>query len=178
MDVRRTQDMVLCALFAALTAAAAQLTLPVGPVPVNLALLPVLASAMLLPPRMAALASAVYLGMGLCGMPVFSGLIGGAGHLAGPSGGYVVGYVPCAWVTARLMPAGQGSLLRRAAAAAAGLALCHAVGLAWFLQVTRMEARQALAVTLLPCLAPDAAKAFLAAWIAPRVKKAIRARFP
>lgn len=176
--MKRTQEMVRCALFAALTAMGAQLALPVGPVPVNLALLPVLMAGMLLPPRTAALSAAVYLAMGAVGLPVFSSMRGGAGHLMGPVGGYVAGYVLCAGLTARLRALGQGSFRRDFAACCAGVAACQAAGMAWFMIVTRAGVAQTLQLTLAPFILPDLAKAALAAWVAPRMRNAIRARYP
>ena len=88
-----TLQLVLCAVFAALTAVCAQITIPIGAVPISLSLLPPLLCAALLSPRYAVLSMAVYLLMGLCGLPVFSGMSGGPGKLFGVTGGYIIGFI-------------------------------------------------------------------------------------
>ena len=98
----KAKRLTLCALFAALTAVCAQVVLPLGPVPVNLALLPVMVGAALLPVRYAVTSAVVYLLMGLIGLPVFSRMTGGPGVMFGITGGYLLGYVLCAWVVAAL----------------------------------------------------------------------------
>ena len=85
------------ALLAALTAVLAQVQLPIGPVPFNLAVLGAFLAGMLLRPAWAACAMGVYMALGLIGIPVFAGFVGGPAVLAGKTGGYVLGYVCIAW---------------------------------------------------------------------------------
>ena len=71
------RDMVMCALFAALTAVCSQIQIPLPAIPINLALFAVLLCAGLLRPTAAVLAMVVYVVLGLVGVPVFAGMRGG-----------------------------------------------------------------------------------------------------
>lgn len=180
MRQQAVERMVLCALFAALTAVCAQVTIPVGPVPVSLSLLPVLLCGALLRPGEAALSMAAYLLMGLFGLPVFSGMTGGPGKLMGPTGGFIAGYIPCAALTALILLRGRG-LLRTALAMAAGTLACYALGTVWFTVAAGRDIGEALSVCVLPFLPFDAVKIAIAAAVAhrmPPMRKAVRKSSP
>ena len=72
---------------AAVTAVAAQITVPLFPVPFTLQVLAVILSGLLLGVRHGALAQAAYVLVGAIGVPVFAGFTGGLGHVFGPTGG-------------------------------------------------------------------------------------------
>lgn len=95
-----TKDLVLTALFAALTAVLAQIQLPIGPVPFNLAVFGAFLAGMLLEPAWAAASMGVYMLLGAVGIPVFAGFMGGPAVLLGKTGGYVIGYIFIALATA------------------------------------------------------------------------------
>lgn len=166
----RIRQMTLCALFAALTAVCAQIVLPIGPVPVNLALLPVLVCGALLPAGQAAVTALVYLGMGAAGLPVFAGMTGGLGALLGPTGGYLMGYVLCAAVVAGLIHRG----VKRPLAMAAGVAACYLPGVAWLMITTGMALPQALASGALSFLPGDILKLFAAEYLSRRLYLVVR----
>lgn len=81
--------------FAGLTALAAQLriTLPFTPVPVTFQTLLVFSSGLFLGPQYGLLSQAVYLVLGIVGLPVFQGGNGGVTYLAGPTAGYLFGFL-------------------------------------------------------------------------------------
>ena len=182
--------MARCALFAALTAVCAQIIIPVGPVPVSLSLLPVILCGALLSPAESALSMAAYLLLGLAGAPVFSGLTGGAGKLLGPTGGYIVGYVPCALLIAltrdRLLKrlrhgeAERGGIAARVLplvlAMANGILVCYLFGTAWFALSAGQTLSQTLSVCVWPFLPFDAAKIALAAAVSLRAAPAVKPR--
>jgi biotin transport system substrate-specific component len=89
---------VRTSLFTALIIAGAYIRIPIGPVPVALASFFVLLSGLLLGPGWGTASVALYLLMGAVGLPVFSGG-GGVALFAGPTGGYLAGYLPAAFVT-------------------------------------------------------------------------------
>ena len=73
-NTKRLFMVAVSALFAALTAVLSQISINIGPIPINLALLAVFTAAGLLGPRYAALSQFIWLLMGLTGLPVFAGL--------------------------------------------------------------------------------------------------------
>ena len=180
MRGKSTERMVLGALFAALTAVCAQVIIPIGTVPVSLSLLPVLLCGAQLRPWDAAAAMAVYILMGLAGLPVFSNLEGRAGKLLGPTGGYIIGYLPCALLTGLILRKSHG-FLRTILAMACGVLVCYAFGTVWFCVVkgnagSPMGFLQAAGICVLPYLIPDGVKLLLADQIAVRVRKALVSR--
>ena len=69
--------------------------------------------------------------IGLIGLPVFSGFAGGPGKLLGPTGGYLIGFVPMAVIAGLLLSRTERRALQFLAMAA-GMAVCYAFGTAWF----------------------------------------------
>ncbi len=169
-----TRKLVFCALFAALLAVLAQVQLPIGPVPISLATFGVMLCGLLLGWRYGALAVAVYILLGAIGAPVFAGLQGGAGRLAGPTGGYIIGYLPYAVLTGLNAPRLQERFEGRCVLLLLGTAVCYLLGTAWFMHATGRSLGESLTLCVLPFLPGDAAKIALAAFLAPRLRKAMK----
>lgn len=169
-DMKRkiaTKDLVLTALFAALTAVLAQIQLPIGPVPFNLAVFGAFLAGMLLEPAWAAASMGVYMLLGAVGIPVFAGFMGGPAVLLGKTGGYVIGYIFIALATA-LAVKRSGKLPVIGAAMLAGLLICYGFGTAWFMAVTGADLVSALGWCVLPFIVPDVCKGVLA-WVLGRL---------
>ncbi len=167
-----------CAFFVALTALCAQLIIPVGAVPVSLSLLPVLLCGVFLQPRDALLTMAVYLLLGLAGVPVFSGLAGGPAKLLGPTGGYLLGYLPCVGLIALLTRRRPERLLPQALGMVLGVLACYLLGTAWFTVSTGTGWGAALSVCVLPFLPFDAGKIALALLLRRRLAVPLRPYLP
>ncbi len=148
--------------------------LPYSPVPVTGQTFAVLLAGALLGSRRGLLAVAAYLAQGAAGLPVFAGGTGGAFHFLGPTGGYLLGFLPAAWLVGRLAEAGWDRRLWSAAAAmAAGNMLILACGAAWLLPFAGADG--AVAAGILPFLPGDLLKVALAAALLPTGWKALTA---
>lgn len=169
MKKSTTRDLVLTALFAALTAVLSQIQLPIGPVPFNLAVLGAFLAGMLLPPAWAAASMGVYIFMGLVGIPVFAGFTGGPAILFGKTGGYILGYVCIALCTALAVKFTKNPVLI-GLAMALGLAVCYTLGTAWFMVITGAGFAQSLAWCVTPFVLPDIAKGVCAYVVGKLVK--------
>lgn len=90
--------MIYAALLAALTAASAYLSIPVGEVPVVLYNFFILLMGLLLGWRWGTVSIAVYLLAGSLGLPVFASGKGGLAILLGPTGGYLIGFLPAVFI--------------------------------------------------------------------------------
>ena len=162
MKLKRTiKNDILAALFAALTAVLAQIQLPIGPVPFNLALFGMFLAGMLLTPAWAAASAVLYMLLGLVGIPVFAGFQGGPAVLLGNTGGYLVGYLFVALATS-VAQHRSGRLPVVAAGMALGIAICYAFGTAWYMALSGASLSVALSWCVLPFLLPDACKGALA----------------
>lgn len=150
--------------FAALTAAAAwvRLPLPGTPVPVTLQTLVVLLSGFALGPTLGTASQALYLASGLAGMPVFSGGQGGLTVLAGPTGGYLLGFAVAAWLAGWISRRGEGRFRALALGGAAGLLAVYGLGLSWLVFVYGFSVAEAAAAGLVPFLPWALAKTLVA----------------
>jgi biotin transport system substrate-specific component len=166
---------VTSALLAALLAASAWIAIPAGAVPVTLQVFIVFLCGLLLPVRWAAVPVAVYVLLGVIGVPVFSGGTGGLGVLAGPTGGYILGFLLAAPVIAGL----RSVLARRmpdawadVSGAAAGLACIYALGWMRLALVTGMTLAEAFVAGVVPFIVIDAFKGLAAVVVARALRRA------
>jgi len=173
-------------LFTALTAVAAQISvpLPFTVVPLTLQPMVVLIGGLALGARLGMASQILYLAAGIAGLPVFAAsatLPPGAFRLIGPTGGYLMAYPFAAFVTGWLAERG---LDRRYAgsfvAMLAGLALIFASGLSWLAFFARpvsggspVGLAAALATGLYPFLVADIVKLAIAAGLVPAVWRVI-----
>ena len=167
-------DLVHCALFTALIAVFAQLALPIGPVPISLATFGVMLCGLLLGWKRAAASVGAYVLLGLAGVPVFAGFRGGVGTLTGPTGGYLIGYLPCAMLCGLPLPALQKEYLGRCLLMEFGTVACYALGTLWFMHVTGSSWWGSVGLCVAPFLPGDAAKILLASFLTPRLRKTLR----
>ena len=128
----KTKKLVLLSLFAALMCVVSPFSLPVGMVPISLATFVLyLTSAVLGASGTASVL--VYLLIGAVGLPVFSGGLGGLERLVGPTGGYLVGYLPCALIAGLIIDRYENKKLAYPIAMMAGTAVLYIIGTAWFI---------------------------------------------
>ncbi len=165
---------VLCALFAALTAVLAQITIPIGPVPISLATFSVFMTGALLGAKSGAVSQAVYVLLGAMGVPVFAGFKGGLGTLVGPTGGYIAGYILAAWLVGFLAEKFGNELWALLLAMLAGFFAYMISGTGWFMFTTRNGLAEALMICVVPFLPGDAIKMILAATLAYRLRPFLR----
>lgn len=172
-----TYKLVLCALFAALTAVLSQFSIPIGPVPINLATFSVMLAGVALGSRYGTLSQVVYVLIGAFGVPVFAQFSGGFAVIAGPTGGYIVGYIAAAWLTGFLCEKLGRRTLRLVISMIAGTAACYALGTTWFMFSTKTALLQSLVVCVFPFLIGDGLKIAVVAALEPRLHRVIfRAR--
>lgn len=89
----RTRSVAFVGLTIAIMAVSAWVTVPLGPIPFTLQMFAITFAVVVLTPGEAMAAIAGYLLLGAVGVPVFSGMRGGIGVLAGPTGGFLWGYL-------------------------------------------------------------------------------------
>jgi biotin transport system substrate-specific component len=168
--------MVYTALFAALTAAGAfiAIPIPITPVPIVLQNLFVLLTGVILGPRWGLASVGLYLFMGALGFPVFAGGTGGFGRLFGPTGGYLLGYIPAVWVTGFLSRKLGGSRTGDGVAMTTGALIVYAAGVPWLHAATGMDWPKALAAGMYPFLIGDALKVAAGILTAPIIKPLVK----
>jgi biotin transport system substrate-specific component len=163
-----TRSVSLAIVFSLLTALAAQIVIPIGPVPITGQTFAVLLTGALLGSRLGAMAMIVYLGEGAIGLPFFYGGHGGLAHLFGPTGGYLLAFPAAAFITGAFAENGWDKrFLTAVAAMAVGSILILAAGWAWFSVLMHTESIAAFKLSVAPHLIGDVVKIVLAAAVLP-----------
>ena len=153
-------------LFAAFTALTARVTfpLPFTPVPITLQVMAVLLSGLVLGPRAGAASQLVYLAMIATGLPLDAKGLGLA-VLTGPTAGYLIGFVPAAFLTGWLAEKLPATRLSHFLAALAGVAVIYVAGVAWLAPAVG-SLRTAWMLGVAPFILIDLGKALVAAAVA------------
>ena len=90
--------LAMTAVMAAVLSVVSPFSISIGPIPLSLCTLIIYMNAYILGWKRGTVATLVYVLLGAVGMPVFNGFSAGLGVVAGPTGGYIVGYVPLALI--------------------------------------------------------------------------------
>lgn len=167
----KTKQLILCALFTALTAVCAQIIIPIPFVPISLALFAVHLTGALLGPKYGAFSMIAYALLGAVGAPVFAGLTSGLGILMGSNGGYILGYIFCALIVGLICKKWGNTFPKMCASMALGVIVCYAFGTAWFMVITKNTLWQSLIYCVFPFLIGDVLKIVLAALLVKTLKK-------
>lgn len=162
--------MVIPALMAALLCVLGPITVPAGPIPLSLATLGIYLSGLLLGWKRGAVSVLVYLAIGLVGIPVFSGFTGGIGQLLGPTGGYLLGYLPLGLVTGLAQKQKKAIQLLTMAV---GTALLYLLGTVFYCFQSGTAFMAAATVCVLPFLPADCIKMGLSLLLVPILKRAL-----
>ena len=171
-----TREMTIIAVMAALICVAGPLTIAIGPIPLSLATFTVYLAGAVLGAKRGTLAVALYLLLGAVGVPVFSGFSGGIQKLASVTGGYLIGYLPCAWLSglgAECADEGEKKGWMLPAMMTAGTAVMYLIGTAWFMIQTGNTLGGALGLCVLPFLPGDTVKIAAATLLTVPVRRAV-----
>ena len=164
-----TRRLAVCAVMAAVMCIIAPVSIPLGPISITGGTLAIYLSVYLLGGAWGTASVLVYLLVGFVGAPVFSNYMGGAARLLGPTGGYLVGYLPMAFLAGLIIQQTwplSGREKKSAARALAvqllamvlGTALLYAFGTAWYCFQAGVDLQKALAACVFPFIPFDLLK--------------------
>lgn len=172
IDQTLWRSVALCVGASLLMTLAAKVSVPFYPVPMTLQGSVAVLIGLVLGPRLALAAMCLYLAEGMIGLPVFSGTPErgiGLAYMAGPTGGFLVGFALTAWVAGWLSRRLQPGLVGTFLVAVASIAAMYLPGLLWLGQFTGYGLGL-LTAGLFPFLLGDAVKAAIAALAAHGLK--------
>ena len=169
--------MVFVALLAAIICVLAPLSVPVGLVPISLGSFAVYLAATLTNRKIGTAAVLLYVLLGAVGTPVFAGWTGGFARLAGPTGGFILGYIPCAYVIGLLTDKLESHKWSFPVAMVAGTVILYAFGLAWFMIATKNDFLYSFAACVTKFLPGDALKIVAATAVVIPVRGQIKKLF-
>jgi biotin transport system substrate-specific component len=156
-----TRELAVAALFTALLAVSAFISIPIGSVPFTLQVFVVLLAGLVLGPRLGLLSVLAYLILGLVA-PVYSGGASGLGVLLGPTGGYLIGFIPAVLLTGWLAGRREDGLAWLVLAGLAGVLPIYALGATWLALQLDLTVRAAIAAGVAPFVWVDVLKALVA----------------
>ncbi|MBR2280633.1 MAG: biotin transporter BioY [Ruminococcus sp.] len=171
-------NLVYVAMFAAIITICAQIQIPTA-VPFTLQTLGVFVASAMLGWKRGTLSVAVYILLGLIGVPVFAGFTGGAGVLFGLTGGYIIGFLFTAFIVGFMCDKLGRKLWVLALSMALGLLACYVFGTVWFMLIYNytmgsISLFSALGMCVVPFLLFDAIKIAAAVVLVNRLDKVVR----
>ena len=171
---RPAYRLAACGVMAAVLCVLGPLSIPIGPVPVTLATLVVYLMAYLLGWKWGTVSCLVYLMVGMAGLPVFSGYRAGTGALLGPTGGYLIGYLPMALLSGWVMERTDKRVLHLLGMIL-GTAFCYLLGTAWFCWQGGYTVGAAMGLCVLPFIPFDLVKMLVVLAVGPVVRRRMKA---
>lgn len=163
--------MLLCTGFAAFTGVMAQLEIPLPLIPISGQTLAVGLSATVLGSLRGASAMIIYAGMGVAGLPVFAGGASGWEVVSGTSGGYILGFIPAAYLIGLLIERKGIQLTTAIYANLVGTALILLCGMIQLQSLLDLSWSEALKAGVIPFLPVGIIKALLAAYFGVLIQK-------
>ena len=161
-------------LFVALIAAGAFIAIPVGPVPIVLQNMFVLLAGIILGPKWGLSCVGIYLLIGACCLPVFANGKAGIGIIFGPTGGYLLGYLPAVFITGLIAKKWDQKTIANVFALFTGSIIVYATGVPWLKIITGMEWSKTLALGMYPFILGDILKIIAATFIVKAIRPYIK----
>jgi len=169
----KLNSMVIAAMLAAVMCILGPISLPIGPVPISLTNMVIFFTVTLLGCKYGTISTAIYVLIGIAGLPVFSGYSGGMAKLMGPTGGFIVGFILLAFVSGFFIDLAKGKKSVIIFGLVLGAAIDYVCGTAWFVFLTKSSVLHALAICVFPFLIGDAIKIFIAVYAGEMLKARI-----
>ncbi len=170
----KTRFLTTTALMAAVICILGPLSLPIGPVPVSLTNLAIFLTLYVLDTKRGTIAYLIYMLLGLAGLPVFSGFSGGAAKLFGPTGGYIIGFIPMALICGPVIERYYENKVKCILAMVVGTWVLYLFGTFWLARQAHMTFKEALGVGVLPFIVIDLCKMIAASFVGPMLKSRLK----
>ncbi len=142
----KIKQMTLCALFTCLIVIGAFIKIPTPFAAITLQLPVVILSAVLLKDKGSFVCSCLYLIMGLSGIPVFS-YGGGISYILQPTFGYILGFLPCTFITGYLCKKMYENKRRCFFAGLTGILTVHVTGFVYYILISRFYLKTEIDIT-------------------------------
>ena len=167
----RTKQMVLIALMTAVTCVLGPLSIPLpfSPVPISLTNFAIFLAIFVLGMKSGTISFIIYLLLGAVGVPVFSSFRGGLQVLAGPTGGYLIGFIFLALIMGFALDHFDRKLVPTIIGMIIGMAVCDTFGTVWLAKLLSLSFKEGLMMGVIPYLPGDAAKIIIAAIVGPKL---------
>lgn len=174
--VSRLSNVYLLAMTALMTAVIcvlAPISFPIGPIPLSLSVLAILLSVYLLGWKLGTVSVVVYVALGMVGAPVFAGYAGGLAKILGPTGGYIIGYIPMALIVGLFVQRFPSRWLH-VAGMVLGVAALYTFGTAWYCIQSGTGIIPAILACVVPFIPAEAIKIIIVMLIGPVLRSRLQ----
>lgn len=166
-------QLTTCAIMTALMCILGPMSIPIGPIPVSFTNFVIFLAVCLLGTKGAAISYLIYLLLGAVGLPVFSGYAGGLAKLAGPTGGYLIGYILLIPICGIIMKKSHFGTIITMIGMGAGMAIAYLFGTVWFVMQMQCSLWYALTVCVFPFILVDIVKILVAVGLGKSIRLAL-----
>lgn len=177
MKNSKIYNMTLVGLMTALICIIAPFSVPLSftPVPISLANLIIYISAGILGAKKGAMSVIIYLLIGAVGVPVYAGWTAGFQRIAGPTGGYLIGFIFIALISGLIIEKFENKIYMYAIGMILGTIVCYILGSVWLSMEMNLNFSKALLLGVIPYLLGDAIKVVLATVLCYSLKARLKA---
>ena len=149
-------------------------SIPVSPVPISLGILGIFLAVYVNGWWMGTLSCLIYILIGFAGVPVFVGFTAGVTKLAGPTGGYIIGYIPLALIAGFFVSKFEKKIPLHILGMVLGTLVCYLLGTAWLAVSMKMSFSAALLAGVVPFIPADIVKMAIAVAVGIPVRRAVK----
>ncbi|MBQ4284370.1 MAG: biotin transporter BioY [Lachnospira sp.] len=169
----KTHELVTIALMASVLCIIAPIVINVGVVPFSFTTFIMYVYLCVFDARKCIVSVLVYVGIGLVGVPVFSGYTAGFGQLVGITGGFIIGYIAMSIVSSMFFKVfkDRRSMTIEGFGVFLGTCVLYVCGVLWYVLVTDNTLVQALMICVLPFILPDVLKMIVAVTVGKMIRK-------
>ncbi len=150
------------------------INIPVSPVPISFTNLAIYITVFILGWKNGTISYLIYLLLGLVGLPVFSGFTSGLTKLAGPTGGYLIGFIFMAVISGWFIEKFSGKIYMYIIGMVLGTAVTYIFGTVWLAQLLGRTFTEGLGIGVLPYLPGDAVKIIISVLVGPVLQKQLK----
>lgn len=165
MRNRKLQNMMIIALFAAIIGILAQVVIPLPLIPITGQTLAIGLAATILGSRHGTYTTLLYIIIGAIGVPVYAQMTAGFGVIVGPTGGFLIGFIPTVWFIGYYLEKTAFTLPHALIANLLGMFITLIFGTAWLKVSANLSWSAAFIAGFAPFIIGGILKAVLAAWI-------------
>lgn len=156
-----TVKYTMCALFVAFIAICSQIAIHIGLVPISMSLLAIFMAGLLLGTKCGTLSVIVYILLGITGIPVFAGAKGGFAIILGPTGGFLIGYILCAFIVGFVADRFNNKKIIIVIGMVIATIICYVPGVLWYCIITGNTFTMSLKLCVVPFIPGDIIKIFI-----------------
>ncbi|WP_026887435.1 biotin transporter BioY [Clostridium beijerinckii] len=149
-------------------------SIPIGIVPISLTNLAIYLTIYIIGKKEGTISYLIYLLIGVVGLPVFAGFSGGFTKLAGPTGGYLIGFAFMAFISGIFIDKFPNKIFMCFLGMLIGTIVTYTLGTIWLAYVVHLPFNKALTIGVLPFIPGDLAKMIIASLAGPQIRKRIK----